>query len=71
MTKHTEQEIKIIKEARQQERLDILDMIDKFVRVTILPSGDEVREIKVPANHLENLIKARGFAEESKLDGLV
>ena len=71
MSNFSERELDLIIQARRDERQEILTIIKKFVRTTELSDGDTVSEIKVPANHLMNIIEARGHTNDHILTGIV
>lgn len=68
MTNYSENELKLILEARQQERIEIWDIIDKFIRQETTEDGELLSEIKVPPQHLRAIIFARGEANDHKLE---
>lgn len=70
MSEYSPREIDLITQARKDERLEVVKLIEKFVRPTTLSDGDIVSEIKVPANHLISLINARGDATDHVLSGI-
>jgi len=70
MSDFSPREIDLITQARQDERAEVVKLIEKFVRPKVLSDGDTISEIKVPANHLMSLIRARGDATDHVLSGI-
>jgi hypothetical protein len=62
MPKYTERELELILEARKDQRLEILELVEKFVRTSVTPEGEKVSEIKIPPSHLSQLINTVGVA---------
>jgi len=69
LTEYTPKELELVTKARQDERLEVMKLIEKFVRPKVLSDGDTISEIRVPANHLLSLIRARGEATDHILSG--
>ena len=70
MSNFSPRELDLITQARKDERAEVTKLIEKFVRSTTLSDGDVISEIKVPANHLLSLIRARGEATDHVLSGI-
>jgi hypothetical protein len=70
MSDYSERELDLITRARQDERDEIMNIIDKFSRDVTLSDGDVIKEVKIPSNHLKSLIKARGATVDALLSGI-
>lgn len=70
MSKYTAAELELILEARKSQRVEILDLIEKFVRTTSTPEGEELSEIRIPPSHLAQLIEALGGAGDYDISKL-
>lgn len=70
MSTFSDREVQLITQARQDERSEILAIIEKFTRKTVLSDGDTFLEVKVPANHLKTIIEARGETVDNLLSGV-
>ena len=69
MSEYTPRELELIAQARKDERAEVVKLIEKFVRPKVLSDGDTISEIRVPANHLLSLIRARGEASDHVISG--
>ena len=69
MSELSPRELELVAQARKDERLEVTKLIEKFVRPKVLSDGDTISEIRVPANHLLSLIRARGEASDHVLSG--
>lgn len=69
MSDFSPRELDLIMQARRDERAEIVKIIEKFVRPTTLSDGEVISTVKVPANHLLSLIRARGEAADHELSG--
>jgi hypothetical protein len=70
MSEYSQRELDLITQARQDERAEIINIIEKFSRDVTLSDGDVIKEVKIPSNHLRSLILARGNAVDNLLSGI-